>query len=71
MSSPGQVGGGGHTNLQTNANTNLDRRKNRMMLTRFLLLLLPLMVGAITEATTLKGERDADELERVKRGFYT
>ena len=37
-----------------------------MRLTRFLLLLLPVLVRAIPE-----GERDADELERVKRGFYT
>ena len=44
-----------------------------MRLTSFLSLLLPVLVRAIpeAEATTLKGERDADELERVKRGFYT
>ena len=42
-----------------------------MRLTRFLLLLLPLMVGAIPEATTLMDEMGLDELERVKRGFYT
>ena len=45
---------------------NFRRSWKRMRLTRFLLLLLPVLVRAIPE-----GERDADELERVKRGFYT
>ena len=39
---------------------------------RFLLLLMPvLLVRAIRETTTVKEERDLEELERVKRGFYT
>ena len=42
-----------------------------MRLTRFLLLLLPVLIRAIPEGTTLRDERGADELYRVKRGFYT
>lgn len=39
---------------------------------RFLLLLMPvLLVRAIPETTTVKEEMDLEELERVKRGFYT
>ena len=38
---------------------------------RFLLLLLPVLVRAISGTTTLREERGGDELERVKRGFYT
>ena len=45
--------------------------EKRMRLTRFLLLLLPTLVWAIPEATTLRDEGGADELERVRRGFYT
>ena len=76
VSSLGQVGGGGDTDLQTNTNTKLDCKKvivleKRMRLTRFLLLLLPTLVWAIPEATTLRDEGGADELERVRRGFYT
>ena len=56
-----------------NIERNFRRSWKRMRLTSFLSLLLPVLVRAIpeAEATTLKGERDADELERVKRGFYT
>ena len=42
-----------------------------MKLTRFLLFVLPVLVNAIPEATTLRDEGGLDELERVKRGFYT
>ena len=50
-----------------------------MRLAEFLLLLLPVMVRAIPETPNLGGDMDmgmgmgmgVEELERVKRGFYT
>ena len=50
-----------------------------MRLAQFLLLLLPVMVRAIPETTNLGGGMGiemgmgmgVEELERVKRGFYT
>ena len=48
-----------------------------MRLAQFLLLLLPVMVRAIPETPNLRGDMGigmgmgVEELERVKRGFYT
>ena len=50
-----------------------------MRLAEFLLLLLPVMVRAIPETTNPRGDMGigmgmgmgVEELERVKRGFYT
>ena len=48
-----------------------------MRLAEFLVLLLPVMVRAIPETPNLRGDMGfgmdigVEELERVKRGFYT
>ena len=82
MSSPGQVGGDGDDTQickQTQTHKSGSEKCPKVIMRnfrcwkrmRFLLLLLPVLVRAISETTTLRGERDEDDLERVKRGFYT